>query len=290
MEFIHRLHLHQAFITILSLSTWLILLSCLFVPLEHWYAIKKSGRRRATIPVDLAYFYMNSLLPAAILSVPVAALAWLVREFLPETMLTWVIALPVWAQAITAFVVGEIGYYWGHRWSHEIPFLWRFHSIHHAAEEVDYLVNMHAHPLDMVFSRFCGIVPIFVLGLGGPTIAAGGSGRPVMVMLIGTTWGFFIHANVKWRFGPLEWLVSSPMFHHWHHTKTGPIDHNYSSTLPWLDRLFGTHYLPSVWPESYGIEAAVPTSLLGQIAYPLYAEDAPLEEEGEEEQQGKLEA
>ena len=65
-------------------------------------------------------------------------------------------------------MAGEIGYYWGHRWSHEIPFLWRFHSIHHSAEEIDFLVNTRAHPFDMVFGRFCGLVPMYVLGLGGP--------------------------------------------------------------------------------------------------------------------------
>ena len=158
-------------------------------------------------------------------------------------------------------MAGEIGYYWGHRWSHEIPFLWGFHSIHHSAEEIDFLVNTRAHPLDMVFSRFCGLVPIYVLGLGGP-VGPAGSVVPVLVTLIGTVWGFFIHANLRWRFGPLEWLISTPAFHHWHHTRTGPINRNYSSTLPWLDRIFGTHYLPrSEWPEAYGIKAKLPDTL-----------------------------
>ena len=86
-------------------------------------------------------------------------------------------------------------------------------------------------------------------------------------------WGFFIHANVRWRFGFLEWLISTPGFHHWHHTKTGPINHNYASTLPWLDWLFGTMHLPAnEWPTAYGIEAKLPDSLVGQLAYPLTAE------------------
>jgi sterol desaturase/sphingolipid hydroxylase (fatty acid hydroxylase superfamily) len=171
-------------------------------------------------------------------------------------------------------VAGEIGYYWGHRWSHEIPFLWRFHSIHHSAGEVDFLVNTRAHPLDMVFGRFCGLVPLYVLGLGGPA-ATSGSLVPVVVTLIGTVWGFFIHANLRWRFGPLEWLVSTPAFHHWHHTLNGPINRNYSSTLPWLDRIFGTHHLPREWPDEYGIKAKVPDSLVEQLAYPLQGTQPP---------------
>ena len=92
---------------------------------------------------------------------------------------------------------------------------------------------------------------------------------PVIVTLISTVWGFFIHANLRWRFGPLEWFISTPAFHHWHHTKTGPINRNYASTLPWLDWIFGTHYLPKEWPDSYGIDSEMPESLIGQLAYPL---------------------
>jgi sterol desaturase/sphingolipid hydroxylase (fatty acid hydroxylase superfamily) len=41
---------------------------------------------------------------------------------------------------------------------------------------------------------------------------------PLLIMLIGTLWGFFIHANLRWRFGWLELLVSTLAFHQWHHT------------------------------------------------------------------------
>ena len=97
---------------------------------------------------------------------------------------------------------------------------------------------------------------------------------PVLVGLFGILWGFFIHANLRWRFGPLEWLISTPAFHHWHHTLNGPINRNYASTLPWLDWIFGTYYLPKDFPEAYGIEARLPESLLGQLAYPWLAQPA----------------
>ena len=73
----------------------------------------------------------------------------------------------------------------------------------------------------------------------------------------------------------MEWLISTPAFHHWHHTRTGPLNRNYASTLPWIDRLFGTHYLPrDQWPSSYGIRTKLPDSLAGQLAYPLVAPPA----------------
>ena len=146
--------------------------------------------------------------------------------------------------------------------------LWRFHAIHHAAEDVDFLVNTHAHPVDVVFSRFCGLVPIYLIGLSGP-VGQAGSTVAIATALFGTVWGFFIHANLRWRFGPLEWLISTPAFHHWHHTKPGPLNRNYASTLPWLDQLFGTLHLPNTWPEAYGIKAPVPDNLTDQLTHPF---------------------
>jgi len=168
-------------------------------------------------------------------------------------------------------VVGEIGYYWGHRWSHEIPLLWRFHAVHHSAEELDYLVSTRAHPVDIVFTRICEFAPMYMLGLASP-IAFKGSLIPILVTLIGTCWGFFIHANVRWRFGPLEWLIATPGFHHWHHTNDGPayINKNYSPTLPWVDWMFGTMYLPKdKQPARYGINQPISPVLFGQLVEPF---------------------
>jgi sterol desaturase/sphingolipid hydroxylase (fatty acid hydroxylase superfamily) len=150
--------------------------------------------------------------------------------------------------------------------------LWQFHAIHHSAGQLDFLVNTRAHPVDMVFVRLCGLVPLYILGLAGP-VGAAGSLIPVMIVLIGTVWGFFIHANLRWRLGPLEWLISTPAFHHWHHTLAAPTNRNYAPMLPWLDRIFGTLYVPKgQWPSGYGIDGAMAETLGGQLLQPLRAE------------------
>ena len=265
-------------ISLLRLSLWLAILVVIFVPLEYFFAVHSRKPLRKGVGTDLCYYFLNSLVPAALLSFPAALLGWSAQHAIPGNVFVWTASLPFWTRAILGLVAGEVGYYWGHRWSHQIPFLWRFHSVHHSAEEVDFLVNTRAHPLDMVFSRTCGLIPMYALGLGGPTSASGGSTLPILVTLVGTMWGFFIHANLKWTFGPLEWLISTPKFHHWHHTKTGLIDHNYASTLPWLDRLFGTHNLPKEWPESYGIVTPMPSAMIDQLTFQLFPADAPVAE------------
>jgi len=260
--------LNAILITILHLSLWLAILVLIFVPLERLFAAHPQKILRKGIGADLGYYFITSLLPAAVLSGPIGLLAWMIHRAVPNSFLEITASWPLWLQTIAALIASEVGYYWAHRLSHQIPFLWRFHSIHHSAEHVDFLVNTRAHPIDFVFSRFCALVPVYVLGLGSPQTASG-SLVPVVATLITTSWGFFIHANIRWRFGPLEWLISTPAFHHWHHTLSGPINRNYASTLPWLDRIFGTHYLPKEWPTAYGIEEKLPDSLMDQFFYPL---------------------
>ena len=174
------------------------ILVAIFVPLERIFAVHPQKVLRKGIVTDLGYYFLSSLLPALLLGAPLGLLAWVVHQAVPSGIHAATAALPLWARVFCGLVAGEIGYYWGHRWSHEIPFLWRFHSIHHSAEEVNFLVSSRAHPVDMVFGRFCGTVPLYVLGLGGPEALADNQ-VPALVALIGIIWGFFIHANLRWR-------------------------------------------------------------------------------------------
>ena len=256
-------------IDIIRLSLWLAILVGVFVPLERLFAAHGQPLLRRGLGADLGYYFLNGLFVTAILAVPLGLLAWVIHQAVPSGFLATMAGLPIWVRILVALVLGDIGGYWGHRWSHEIPLLWRFHAIHHSAENIDFLVNTRAHPADMVFGHFCALVPIYIAGLGGP-VGAAGSIVPITVVLVGTVWSFFIHANLRFRYGPLEWLVSSPAFHHWHHTLTGPVNHNYAAMLPWVDRIFGTHYLPRrEFPAAYGIATPMPDNLAAQLIYPL---------------------
>lgn len=256
---------------IVRLFVWLVLLMVIFVPLERLCALRPQKVFRKAFHTDLVYYFLSSLLPKLLLVLPMTLMAAGVHRVVPSAFYSWVSGLPLWLRLVAAMLVGEVGSYWGHRWSHEIPLLWRFHAIHHSAEEIDWLVNSRAHPVDILFTRLCDMVPMYVLGLAQP-MGNKVDLVPVLVTVAGTMWGFFIHANVSWRFGWLEWLISSPAFHHWHHTNDGPerINKNYAPMLPWLDKCFGTFYLPKQqWPEKYGIDAPIASSLAGQLLNPL---------------------
>ena len=252
----------------LHLTVWLVLLAAVFVPLERLFALRDERLPRGVWGTNLFWYFLSSLVPGVLLGVPMAAVAWAVHWMVPDQVQDFSQSLPLGVRIAAAMVVGEIGFYWGHRWSHEVPLLWRFHALHHSAEKLDWLVNTRAHPVDMVFGRFCGLVPLYVLGLASPL-----SGKPdvvsLVVIVVGTFWGFFIHANLRWRFGWLESVVATPAFHHWHHTRHDHIDRNYAAMLPFVDRLFGTWYVPSEWPADYGTDHPVAGDLRGQLIEPL---------------------
>lgn len=264
---------------VVHLTIWLAILTLVFVTLERFFTLRPAPGRRKGLPRDIAYYFINNILPTAVLALAAALLASTIGRFLPSAFTHWVASWPIILRSLAVFVVGEIGYYWGHRWMHVSPFLWRFHAVHHAAEHVDWLTNTRAHPIDMIFGRLCGLVPIYALGLIQstghtnetlPTLAL------ITSQVFGIVWSFFIHANVRWRFGPFEHLLATPAFHHWHHTNDRVYrDRNFASTLPILDRLFGTLHLPREWPEVYGIDAPMSGSLHGQLLDPISARRTP---------------
>ena len=249
---------------------WLALMTAIFAPLEHFFSVRRAKFFRKGWATDLGWYFVNAgLTPILVLAPTLAFAVAIVHAVLPAGVTGAAAALPLWARMVGAMVVGEIGFYWGHRWSHEIPLLWRFHAIHHSAEHVDFLVNTRAHPVDMVFTRLCGVVLLYASGLASP-VGPNPTLIPFLVLFIGQMWSFFIHANLRWRLGPFEEVLSSPAFHHWHHTRNDHKDHNYSSMLPFMDRVFGTFYLPKQeWPAEYGIEAPMPSSLGVQFVRPL---------------------
>jgi sterol desaturase/sphingolipid hydroxylase (fatty acid hydroxylase superfamily) len=253
----------------LRTSLWFFILMAIFVPIEKLFALHRQPVFRKAFGVDTGYYFLTGLLPKLLLIGPMALLASSLHYVMPSGVQNFSAGLPLWARLAAALVVGEIGFYWGHRWTHEIPFLWRFHAIHHSAEKIDWLVSTRAHPLDIVFVRLCGFIPMYALGLAQPMAGRTIDVVPMLTMIIALVWGYFIHANVRWRFGWLSVLIATPLFHHWHHTNDEHIDKNYASMLPIMDLMFGTWYMPKAWPSKYGIDAPMPAGIPGQLVHPF---------------------
>lgn len=249
------LSLGQIILGLSHLGGWFLLLALVFVPLERIFPKVRQKIIRRGWYEDLGFYFLNGFLPPLLIVFPAAALGAIQNQLAPNGFYNFIGELPMFLRLFGAILVGEMGAYWGHRLSHQLPCLWWIHSVHHKAEDLDWLVNTRAHPLDFVVSRTFGLAPVYLLGFAQVNVSLMDSVSFIYVA-IGTFWSFFVHANLCWRFGFLEHFLASPAFHHWHHANDDVrhINHNYASIFPWVDKIFGTLLLPKQrWPRSYGI-------------------------------------
>src|SRR5580658_5150944 len=110
-------------VDVVRLAVWLVLLVAIFVPLERLFALHPAKIWRKQVGVDLAWYFINSLFPALILSVPLLMLARALRGIDPGGLYSAVAAWPLWVKIPVALLVGDIGSYWGHRALHAFPLL-----------------------------------------------------------------------------------------------------------------------------------------------------------------------
>lgn len=246
--------------------TAVLILACIFIPLERLIPLHPEQRTlRRNWWNDVIYVFVNGFVVRVISTAVIGTLMLAYREFVPLEDTAWVRELPTWVQVIAVIVIADVGYYTAHRTAHAVPFLWRFHSVHHSIEEMDWLATHRVHPLDQLFTNIVSLLPVFCLGF-----SAGAVG---IYLLLYQVQALLIHSNTRVRFGPLKWLVASPEYHHWHHAnQREAYDRNFASQLSILDAIGGTLYLPpNATPEKYGLDEKVPQYYHQQLLYPFTA-------------------
>jgi lathosterol oxidase len=213
--------------------------------------------------LDLAYFAVNHLAIGVLL---------LVGNGLAPTLFGWatnaelqmfVAGLPVWGQLVVLLFAADLVQYWTHRAFHEVPWLWRFHAVHHSVQHMDWLAGSRIHFAEAIAQRSLVMVPLWLLGPDRAALDA--------YVLFAAVQAVLAHANVGLPFGPLRWVLTTPQYHHWHHgSERRALDTNYAVHLPLLDLLFGTCHLPDAhWPAEYGTTRPVPRTFVGQLLHPF---------------------
>jgi sterol desaturase/sphingolipid hydroxylase (fatty acid hydroxylase superfamily) len=244
----------------------LLLTGLVFIPVENLFPSRPGqGIFRYEWREDLFYFFISSML--------VQLLTWL--SLLPANTLlavtqwsafrAWVAALPFVVQLVTIMLLTDFVQYWVHRTFHRVPVLWRFHSVHHSAQCMDWMAGARMHFLEILILRGTTVIPMIVLGFS--------PGAVNTYLLVVYLYATFVHANLGFRFGFLEKFLVTPRFHHWHHgIEKEAIDVNFAVHFPWYDKIFGTHHMPenNRWPEGYGIGGhPVPSGYWKQFLHPF---------------------
>lgn len=154
---------------------------------------------------------------------------------------------------IALFLLVEFVYYWHHRASHRVRWLWATHSVHHTPTRFNLTAGIRLGWTGGISGHFLFYVPIALIGFHPLAIAA--------VLGANLAYQFFIHSEWVPRLGPLEWVLNTPTHHRVHHASNETcLDKNYGGTLIIFDRLFGTFAaLPEHEPLRYGLVGREPS-------------------------------
>lgn len=244
--------------------TAIFILACIFIPLERLFPLHEGQKllRRDWLN-DLVYVFVNGFVVRAGFTAVAAILMVVFTAAFGPTPMAWVSEYPIWAQVIAAIVIADIGYYTAHRICHKVPFLWKFHAVHHSIEEMDWLATHRVHPVDQIFTNAFALLPIWCLGFSLEALLIHQALYQAQALLL--------HSNIKVNFGPLKWLIASPEYHHWHHAnERDAYDRNFAAQLSIIDVVAGTVFMPlKRMPQAYGLTEAMPRLYHQQLLHPF---------------------
>lgn len=155
---------------------------------------------------------------------------------------------PIPVNALTfviTFILVELVYYWYHRLSHEIPFLWSIHHTHHSSMWFNLTAAGRLNWVGKFTSVFF-YIPLVIFGF-----------PPILVSLslaISLLYQFLLHTEAIGKLGALEGkFFNTPSAHRVHHGSNEKyLDKNYGGMLILWDRVFGT-YVPETEKVDYGV-------------------------------------
>lgn len=214
--------------TLLTRSpVWLVVMLGLVLVELAWRMRTGRGYDRRTAMTTLGLVVGN--IPAAMLNAlgigAIYALAWKLAP----------IHLPFsdWRIWVAGFFAVEFAYYWFHRASHRVRWLWASHAVHHSAEEMTLLSSVRLGWTNLLSAGFIFYVPLVLLGFDPRMV--------VILLVIDLRYQFFLHTEARISLGWLEYLLNSPSHHRVHHGRNDAyLDCNYGGILIIFDRWFGT--------------------------------------------------
>jgi len=237
-----------------------------FVPIERMLHVRNQSPLRPEWRTDLAYYFVGHILVQFILIAVTASTTTMDALIASDSVKTAIQSWPIWLQFILAVFVADVFQAGLHRIYHNVPFLWRFHAVHHSSRHMDWLAGSRIHLIEILLTRTAVLTPLVVLGFSPPAING-------YVILVGVQ-AVLAHANLRINFGWLEYVLVTPRYHHWHHARHADyMDVNYAIHLPLVDMLMGSFKRPpaNTWPEEYGVMKleTVPTGIVAQTLMPL---------------------
>lgn len=233
----------------------------LFILLEKYFPYNK-GRRlfRPGFWMDLIGY---GLIQSYLLGLIISNLIWYIDNSTGISRFHLVSDWPIWVQVVFFIVTHDLATYLIHRTQHRSKFLFRFHEAHHSAEDVDWLAGIRSHSGEIMIYQMVEYLPIVLLG-AAPEV-------PLYKAIANSTYGMYIHANLRFRMGPLLYILNGPELHRWHHANNdvAAYDKNFATKFAIWDFMFGTVFNPkdAIADEFGPGDPNFPRSYMGQLLH-----------------------
>ncbi|MEC9356629.1 MAG: sterol desaturase family protein [Pseudomonadota bacterium] len=158
------------------------------------------------------------------------------------------------ASVILLYVLQDFLYYWFHRASHRIRWMWASHVVHHSQESLNLSTAFRQSLTYPISGMWVFWLPLAWIGFKPEHI--------VLCVAVNLAYQFFVHTEAVNKLPrAYEWLFNTPSHHRVHHARNPQyIDRNYAGVLVIWDRLFGS-FVPEdpADPCDYGITRQLKT-------------------------------
>ncbi len=180
-----------------------------------------------------------------------------------------IVNLPIVVEMIIAILMLDLfAQYLIHYLLHRVPWMWRFHMIHHSDTHVDATTATRHHPGDYITREVFALLAIFIFGIPFAFYA--------VYRIVTVFFAYFTHANWSLPRGldkALSWIIVTPDMHKFHHHFERPwTDTNFGNIFSFWDRLFGTMVYDDPKDVTYGLDvlpADKDQNILYQLSVPF---------------------
>jgi sterol desaturase/sphingolipid hydroxylase (fatty acid hydroxylase superfamily) len=236
--------------------------------LEFWIPFTKTwGDIRKATRADVIYFLLAAPLDGLQMFLLIGLLSQTAQYHHFVTVFDiWPNEAHILLQLLLATLIVDFFKYWYHRWTHEVHLLWRIHSIHHSLDRLEMLRASYFYPIDIFLTVAIGTLAMLMVGAGYEII--------VFHNVYAGITGLLNHSNADFKCGFFDLFLNSPGHHRAHHSVGLPgSQSNYGSFFNFVDRLFGTRYLPedqsSFDPLGLDDSYDMPDNVLAHLAVPF---------------------
>lgn len=207
-----------------------VLLTMLAFALIEWVWARRLAKRSYDMSASFASFGVavgQALLKPLTLAViiPVYGAAYALTP----------LRLPIddWRSWVIGFFALEFTYYWFHRWSHTVNWLWATHAVHHSANELTLPASIRLGWTGLISGGWLVYVSLILIGFPPEMVGT--------LLAANLLYQFGLHTEAIRHLGPLEWVLNTPSHHRAHHASEAKwLDCNFGGVLIIFDRIFGT--------------------------------------------------